>query len=205
MPASKQTQQNLSRLMQFVLVENGQYVSEWTFLIPPESYEQNEPVRANIVRTTAGGYSDLFGADLPTLNLEGTTGYEVRRIVGGQEVDGYQHWLDFLQTIYRIFINQPLDNPDVAYELHLYNWTHQQYYSIMPTVVTWDMATPESIVFYYQIEATGMTPLLRPNTTFPGSSYETMVSNPTYWVTYQAQEGAKHGAQAQILLGRGNG
>ncbi len=203
MPASLQTQQDLLRRMQFVLVENGQYVAEWTFLIPPESYEQSEPVRANIQRTAAGGYADLYGADLPTFTLEGTTGYEIRRVIGGQEMDGYQYWLDFLQTIYHAFINQPVDRPDIQYELHLYNWTHQQYYSIMPTVVTWDMAVPENTVFYYDIVATGLSPLLRPNPSFAGSSYNDLVTNGAQYLQSRAQEGALHGAQSQILLGGG--
>ena len=203
MPASTSTQQNLLRRMQFVLVENGQYVQEWTFLIPPETYEQEEPARANIVRTAAGGYADLYGTDLPTLTIEGTTGYQIRRIVGGQEMDGYTYWLQFLQTISRLFVEQPLAQPNNVYELHLYNWTLQQYYSVIPTIVTWDMAIPENNVFYYHLELIGMTPLLRPNPQFPGSSYNDMVLNPSQFARDAAQSGALHGAEAQILIGIG--
>lgn len=200
MPAAASTQKSLAQLMQWDLFQNGKLQSSWTFLIPPESYEQSEPTRNNTVRTVSGGYSDLFGLDLPTFTLEGTTGYDVRRFSGGRTLDGYEHWLDFLQ-MFRSFANSPLLLPGSQYRLHFYNWTHRQYWSIMPTVCTWDMAVPENTVFYFQLEATGLEPLTQPNSTPPGPTYDTLVSSTTSAYASFSQTGAMHGAMASVLIG----
>lgn len=193
----------MQQLVQFVLVQGSQILNEWTFLLPPESHEQDEPTRANIVRTFAGGYADLFGPDLPTMVVEGTTGYSVRRIYNGQLLDGYQYWLNFLRLIYRKFNQFPNLLQNTSYRLHYYNWSHQQYYSVMPTSITWDMATPENVVFYYHMNLTGLTPLNAPGYAAPGPSYDALVVNGTGYFAQTTQNAALHGAMALRLLGQG--
>ena len=201
MPASSSSVQAMERLLQFVLLKNNTIANEWTFLLPPESHEQDEPVRANTIRTLAGGYSDLFGADLPSMVIEGTTGYDIRRVRNGQATDGYQHWLDFLTLMFRVFIDSP--NQGVAYRLHYYNWSHQQYYSVMPTAVTWDMATPENTVFYYHMTLTGLAPLTAPGYAPPSISYESLVVQNTAYFSQTLQNAVLHGAMSLTLLGLG--
>jgi len=200
MPAFPSTTQSLHRLVQFVLLRNGNYVTQWTFLIPPDSHEQEEPVRQDTQRTYAGGYSDLFGPDLPTITIEGTTGYDIRRLENGIETDGYEHWLAFLTQIFRIFINKAIEDDGSEYLLHYYNWTHRQYYSVMPLAVTWDMAVPENTVFYYHIELSGLEPLLQPRTIGYSLSFETIVSNATTNVVNTAIQGVQHTNMALTLL-----
>ncbi len=203
MVASAQTRQNLARLMEFVLLKNGKYDTSWVFYMPPESMEQEEPVKQQTVRTQAGGYADLFGPDFPPITLEGTTGYGMRAFKNGAEVDGYTYWLQFLKEIYRIFVESP--NSNAEYGLHFYNWTHQQYYDVIPISVTWDMAVPENIVFYYHIELTGLQPLLQPHSAPYSTSYDHIIINNTTNFRNVAMDGAKHSAMAQVLLGMGAG
>lgn len=205
MPATQATQNALGRLIEFVLLRQGAYQASWTFFIPPESYEQSEPVRQQTIRTLEGGYSDLFGPDLPQITIEGTTGYDIRTLQNGNIIDGYSYWLQFLNTIYRTFIDSSLLNPADQYELHFYNWTHQQYFSVMPTACTWDMAIPENTVFYYNLELMALEPLLTPHIMGYSVSYSGIVVNNTHNFVAVAQNGAQHSAQAQWLLGMWRG
>ena len=187
--------------MEFVLNRNGRFLRSWIFLLPPESFEAQEPVRQNTMRTVAGGYSDLFGPDLPTLTIEGTPGADIRKLEGGQFIDGYTYWLQFLHDIYHAFVESPLQNPNDEYTLHLYNWTHNKFWDVMPNTNTWDMAVPESGVFFYQLDLIALEPLNRPRTQPVGTSYDTIVTNNTANFVSVAKQGATHGAMVSTLLG----
>lgn len=189
--------------MEFVINKNGKFLRSWAFLLPPETHETEEPVRQNTVRTVAGGYSDLFGGDIPMITIEGTTGAGIRKFENGQYVDGYSYWLEFLEYTYHVFIDSPLDDPTNEYTMHFYNWTLRQYWDVMPSVCTWDMAVPESGVFYYQMELQALEPLTAPRTAAPGSSYDTLVGNSTFNFRSVAKSGATHNAMALTLLGLG--
>ena len=58
-------------------------LSEYTFLINPETANYGFPSRSTVVQTLGGATIDHFGIGVPTITLAGTTGWNVRGSIDG--------------------------------------------------------------------------------------------------------------------------
>jgi hypothetical protein len=131
MQVTAQTAQQMQYiLMTFEIRKDGKPFNRWTFLINPETYIQNEPVRANVVQTLGGAYIDAFGRGLTTIRISGVSGWRLRAVTNVGLTDGWQHWQAFLENVYRFFIDQTNQDDKHTYELRFYNWMDKEYYAV---------------------------------------------------------------------------
>jgi hypothetical protein len=148
------TRAQLNKLIQFEIYQGFNRQAVFTFLIPPESYQQTEMARANVIQTLGGGYADLFGPALVQIRFSGTTGLQVR-IVNGFVTDGYERFQNLLGAIRDCWSN-PVQFRDDDWHFYLWNWTDSQYFEVLPLANSWVQAVPRQMVFYYDLSMIGL-------------------------------------------------
>lgn len=154
-------------LMTFIIRRDGTDLKSWTFLINPDTYIQTEPIRANVIQTLGGGYIDAFGRGLTTIRISGTSGWRLRFVTGSSYgvTDGWQYWQDFLENVYRYFIDKTNEDDKHTYELRFYNWMDKEYWAVyFADNLQWRRQAPQDSLWRrFDFTLTCLYPLSQPS------------------------------------------
>lgn len=184
--------------MTFRLMKNGHEEYSWTFSINPQSYQYNDPVNTQVLQTLAGGYADVLGRGLPTIQLQGTTAQRLHSDHKGGVVDGITALKSLKQEVFDTFVdNQFLDDTN-TYELRFYNWSIDQYYSVIfaSNGFTLSETVSQPVWWYYDISLVCLKPLPAPSSL--ASSNTAAISSQAYASVSQAQDSlqSRYGSNA---------
>lgn len=99
---------------------------EYKFVLNPEQYSQNENGKVNITKTKGGAFVELFGADIPEIEISGTTGFKNGT---NNPENGYQKFKELRDLIRSAYstITDGSPIPDSKL-LWFYNYTDNEYY-----------------------------------------------------------------------------
>jgi hypothetical protein len=150
----------------FQITSQGKVLQTLTLTINPEELTQDEPARANVIRTLGGAYAEERGQDLITISIKGTTGYRKRIGVDGKETDGFQEFKSLRNDIYRYFLEpdgklKQLQNGS-DYELRFYNWEDDEYYAVFPLKFGLQRSKSRPLLYAYDLEMVCLYRLEKP-------------------------------------------
>ncbi len=139
-----------------------------TLPINPQSLTITHPSRNAPQHTLGGHYIEAWGPGLPSITLEGHTGYAPRSPVEGVEpLDGYQAFralLDMLKlydvatTRQRNVVVKP--GAELA-QLFLHYWEEDEHWEVVPTgsdALRRSRSADSPLLFRYQLSLTGVAP-----------------------------------------------
>ncbi len=150
----------------FLVIDQSSWkiLRQHTLIINPQEYTQQEPVRAQVVQTIGGAYVDDFGRGLPTVSMQGHTGWRLKPMPDGTGMqDGFQAFKALRNDVFRYFtdsmgaIRKYLRNPFV--EMRWYNWAEDEFYSIQPTNFMLQRSVSQPLYYQYTFEFTCLASL----------------------------------------------
>lgn len=148
----------------FRLMQDSTQIYVYNFTINPQSYQVSLPNRIGIMQTLAGGFAQVFGPGLPTIQIQGTTGIQVHPDGLGGQIDGITSLQNMYENVYLNFTSRQFTDPTHTYELRFYNWTLEEYYNVVFSsngfMIQQDTQHP--IWYYYTINMTVLNTLPAP-------------------------------------------
>lgn len=96
-----------------------------TFRINPKEYDYSRPTRASVYKTQNSNVVQLFGADLATITIKGTTGWHK----DGNGLDGKGR-LDELNKLFADYQNDTQNGGHSASDLKFNNYTDNKFYTV---------------------------------------------------------------------------
>lgn len=96
-PTEQSDDKGIGKPFKLTMKRGTQLLSEYTFLINPESANYSFPSRSTVLQTLGGATIDTFGIGVPTITLSGTTGWNVRG-----NIDGFKAY-KALQEFYELY------------------------------------------------------------------------------------------------------
>ena len=89
------------RPIAFILEDDGSVVEEVTLGLRPEDFMRTDQSRVTVHHTLGGAWADSFGPGLPSMTINGTTGWR-----GGADGDGEARWRRFRDVVYNGWHNR---------------------------------------------------------------------------------------------------
>lgn len=117
--------------MTFRLMKDQTELRRFTFLINPQQYSVKKPTNNTILQTLDGGFAQAFGRGLAQITIQGTTGSQTHITRSNVAMSGLEA-LQYLNThIFDEYTDRQFMDPAHVYTLRFYNWSLDQYYSII--------------------------------------------------------------------------
>jgi hypothetical protein len=165
MPQSAQSE--AARAIRHISIElrkNGAFVSFYTFILNPEDLTQSEKPRAPVTQTLTSAYVNKFGLGLPEISFSGTTGFNVKTLPGGGQVDGYERFHTLRREVFRKFFS---DGPlgDDHWQMFLYQWEDAEFWEVFPTQFDLQRNVSKPLLYRYTIRLLGLRKLDAPVST----------------------------------------
>lgn len=140
--------------MTFRLLKDGKQLRRFTFLINPQQYSVSEPVNNTVMQTLDGGFLQAFGRGLAMISLQGTTASQTHITRSNKAMSGLDALKYLHEHIFTEFTDGQFMDPAHTYELRFYNWSLDQYYSIVwnPKGFTLQQDVTHPIWWFYTIQ-----------------------------------------------------
>lgn len=139
-----------------------------TLPINPQSLTITHPSRNAAQQTLAGQYVEAWGPGLPSITLEGHTGYAPRTpIEGVEEIDGYQAFralLDMLKLYDEATkrqLNVVVKPGSELAQLFLHYWEEDEHWEVVPTgsdALRRSRSADAPLLFRYQLSLVAVAP-----------------------------------------------
>ena len=102
----------------------------YKFTLNPDTYVQTENGKVTVTKTKGGAFVEMFGADIPEIEISGTTGFKNGT---GDPDNGYRKFKELRDLIKSVYDNIT-DGSSVSDSnlLWFYNYTDNEYYKTIP-------------------------------------------------------------------------
>jgi len=117
--------------MTFRVMKDGAEMRRFTFIINPQSYVFGGVTNNTAVQTLDGGFTNIFGRGLATLQIQGTTASQSHLTYQHTYMSGLQALQYLYDYIFAEFTDNQFQDPAHTYELRFYNWTLNHYFSVI--------------------------------------------------------------------------
>jgi len=134
--------------MQFIIMQKGNPIGQYTLVLNPEEYTLIEPARVNATQTSGGAWIDDFGLGIPILYFRGTTGLKNKT---GNILSGLEELKKLRDEIYRLYFYRQVPGDQNEHELHFYNFTDRDYMIVVPQIFTLQRSISQPLLIRYEV------------------------------------------------------
>lgn len=121
----------------------------YNFTLNPDAYSQDEDGRVTVTKTKGGAFVEVFGSDIISINISGTTGF---RNGTSDPENGYKKFKELRDLIKSVYDNikdgKSLTDNDLLY---FYNYTDNEYYKTIPDKFKLSRSKSQPNLYKYDI------------------------------------------------------